>query len=193
MGSTADLTETQEAILDATMSCIVREGLDGTSLRDVAREADVSLGLLSYHFDDRQALIVAAFGLADDRLLDASVASLDGVNESTERVRTFVRGPFYGEFLERDYLALRIALWALARTNDQIEVIEKRTNAHYLKMMATLITEACPDVEPDLARRRAVDVTAIQNGLWINWARYSDRGDLDRGLEICDRIALGTG
>ncbi len=192
MGSTADLTETQEAILNATMSCIVRDGLDGTSLRDVAREAEVSLGLLSYHFDDRKALIVAAFGLANDRLLAASAASLDGVAGPAERVRAFVRGSFHGEFLEREYLALRIALWAISRTDDQIEVIEKRTNAHYLEMMATLISEACPGIEADVARRRAIDVTAMQNGLWINWARYADRHDLDRGLETCDRMALGS-
>jgi len=192
MASPASLTETQEAILDATMSCIVRDGLDGTSLRDVAREADVSLGLLSYHFDDRQALIVAAFGLANDRLLAASVASLDGIDEPEERVRAFVRGSFHGEFLEREYLALRIGLWAISRTDDQIEVIEKRTNADYLEMMATLIAEARPGIESDVARRRAVDVTALQNGLWVNWARYADRDDLDRGLEICDRIALAA-
>ena len=144
MGSSADLTETQEAILDATMSCIVRDGLDGTSLRDVAREADVSLGLLSYHFDDRRALIVAAFGLANDRLLTASIGSLDGIDGPEERVRAFVRGSFHGEFLERDYLALRIAIWAISRTDDQIEVVEKRTNAQYLDTMATVIVEARP-------------------------------------------------
>lgn len=192
MGSTAELTETQEAILDAAMSCIVRDGLDGTSLRDVAREAEVSLGLLSYHFDDRKALIVAAFGLANDRLVDASAASLDGVDEPEERVRAFVRGSFHGEFLERAYLALRIALWAISRTDDEIEVIEKRTNERYLDMMAALISAARPGIDPRVARRRAIDVTAMQNGLWVNWARYADREDLDRGLETCDCIALAA-
>lgn len=190
MGSTADLTETQEAILDATMSCIVRDGLDGTSLRDVAREADVSLGLLSYHFDDRRALIVAAFGLANDRLLAASIGSLDGVEGTEERVRAFVRGSFRGEFLERDYLALRLAIWAISRTDDQIEVVEKSTNARYLDTMARAIAEARPGLDARAARRRAVDVTALQNGLWLNWARYADQADLDRGLDLCDRIAL---
>ncbi len=190
MGSTDELTETQEAILDATMSCIVRDGLDGTSLRDVAREADVSLGLLSYHFDDRRALIVAAFGLATDRLLAASVESLDGVEGATERVQAFVRGSFQREFLESDYLALRVALWAISRTDDQIEAVERRNNSRYLETLATLICEALPDIDTPTARRRAIDVTALQNGLWLNWARYADEVDLDRGLDLCDHIAL---
>lgn len=192
MGSSADLTETQEAILDATMSCIVRDGLDGTSLRDVAREADVSLGLLSYHFDDRRALILAAFGLATDRLLAASLGSLDGVDGAEERVRAFVRGAFHGEFLEREYLALRVALWAISRTDDQIENVEKGHNTRYKETMALLIAEARPGLDSRVAADRATDVTALQNGLWLNWARYTDQAALDRGLRRCDRIALAS-
>lgn len=190
MASTSDLTETQEAILDATMSCIVRDGLDGTSLRDVAEEAEVSLGLLSYHFDDRRALIVAAFVLAADRLLAASLDSIDDVEEPDDRVRSFVRGSFRGEFLEGEYIALRVALWAISRTDDEIEVVEKRNNTRYFDTLTSLIVDALPDIDPNVARQRAVDVTALQNGLWLNWARYADRADLDRGLGVCDRIAL---
>lgn len=188
--STSDLTETQEAILDATMSCIVRDGLDGTSLRDVAREAEVSLGLLSYHFDDRRALILAAFSLATDRLLAASVDSLTGVAGAAERVRAFVRGSFHGQFLEPDYLALRVALWAISRTDDQIEAVEKNHHARYKETMASLIVEARPGLDPRVAADRATDVTSVQNGLWLNWARYADQAALDRGLDHCDRIAL---
>jgi len=190
MGSSANLTETQEAILDATMSCIVRDGLDGTSLRDVAREADVSLGLLSYHFDDRRALIVAAFGLATDRLLAASLESLAGVDGFEARVRAFVRGSFHGQFLEPEYLALRVALWAISRTDDQIEQFERGYNTRYKDTLALLIIEARPGLDPRVAAERATDVTAVQNGLWLNWARYNNQADLDRGLDLCDRIAL---
>lgn len=190
MGSSADLTETQETILDATMSCIVRDGLDGTSLRDVAREADVSLGLLSYHFDDRRALILAAFGLATERLLAASLGMLDGVDDPEERVRAFVRGSFHGEFLERNYLALRVALWAISRTDDQIENVERGYNTRYKDTMALLIVEARPGLDAPVAADRATDVTAVQNGLWLNWARYANQAALDRGLRRCDRIAL---
>ena len=45
----------------AVQSVIVRDGVRGTSMRQVAQEADVSLGLLSYHFDGKDSLIVAAF------------------------------------------------------------------------------------------------------------------------------------
>ena len=82
-----ELTDTQEQILDAAMSCIGRDGIDGASMRNVAREADVSLGLLSYHFDDKRSLIVAAFELSTNRLFEASVGSLGDIEGADDRVR----------------------------------------------------------------------------------------------------------
>lgn len=174
------------------MSCIARDGLDGMSLRDVADEADVSLGLLSYHFADRRSLIVAAFGLATDRLLATSLDSIEGVDGAEARVRTFLRSSFCPEFLEPNYIALRVALWAISRTDNQIEVVEKRFNARYLDSMADLILAARPDLSPLVAAERALDVSGMQNGLWVNWARYFDQAALNRGLDRCELVALGA-
>lgn len=186
----ATLTDTQEQILDATMSCIVRDGIDGASMRNVAREADVSLGLLSYHFDDKRSLIEAAFQLATDRLFDATVDSLDGVDGDDERVRAYVRGAFHGEFIEPDYLALRIALWAISRTDDEIAKVERSMYERYASTLTALIRAARPELSPTEAGDRATDVIVTQNGLWLNWARHQDRVALERGLARCDAIAL---
>ena len=70
--------ETQDVILDAVQSVIVRDGVRGASMRQVALEADVSLGLLSYHFDDKNSLILAAFERATkDCLLYTSPSPRD--------------------------------------------------------------------------------------------------------------------
>lgn len=50
-----------ERILRACLDVIVAEGVDGMSYRKVAAAADVPLGSLTYHFADRDALLVAAF------------------------------------------------------------------------------------------------------------------------------------
>ena len=80
------LTESQEQILDAAMSCISRDGIEGASMRSVAREADVSLGLLSYHFDGKEDLIQAAFQLACDRVFDVTLAAVDATDDASEQV-----------------------------------------------------------------------------------------------------------
>jgi AcrR family transcriptional regulator len=186
-----ELTATQEQILDAAMSCISRDGIDGASMRNVAREADVSLGLLSYHFDDKRSLIVAAFELSTSRLFNASVESLVDVEGAEARVRAYIRGAFRGEFLDPQYLALRLALWAISRTDTEIEIVERHLYERYAEQMTDLIAHAQPNLSPREARDRATDVIVTQNGLWLNWARHADHDDLSRGPARCDVIALG--
>lgn len=184
------LSETQEQILDAVMACIVRDGIDGASMRSVAREADVSLGLLSYHFDDKQSLIESAFQLACDRVLGRSMASIDTDADPAQNVRNFIRSAFHDEFLDAEYLALRLGLWAVSRTDGRIAVVERSLYLRYSDQIVRLITRAVPGLSVADAQHRATDVIVTQNGLWLNWARYRDQLDLERGLRRCEAIAL---
>lgn len=55
--------ETIKAILDATLRVVGKGGVDAVRYREVAREADVPVGTVSYNFPARTDLIRAAFGL----------------------------------------------------------------------------------------------------------------------------------
>lgn len=183
-------SNTQEQILDAVMSVIMREGVSGASMRTVADEADVSLGLISYHFDDKSSLIIAAYRRATERLLAASTAALRAIDDPAERVRAWIRGPFTDEFLAPDYLALRISLWAVARVNHDIAAVERQLYVPYSDRLATLIGLAGPDIPASAIEERVTDILVVQNGLWLNYARYGNRIDLERGLARCESIAL---
>lgn len=68
--STGDLaSERREAILLATVRCIARQGYDGVRLRDVSKEAGVSVGLLQHYFETRDALVDEAITLGNDKLI----------------------------------------------------------------------------------------------------------------------------
>ena len=186
-------TETQEQILDATMSCIVRDGIDGTSLRDVAREADVSLGLLSYHFDDRRALIVAAFGL---RTIGCSRRASARSTASTGP--TIGSGPSSAGRSTASSSRAGVprapcgALGDLTYRRPDRDSSRSATTTRYLDTMARLIARSPARPRPTRRRghRAAVDVTALQNGLWLNWARYARSSGPRSGARSCDRIAL---
>jgi AcrR family transcriptional regulator len=184
------LSGSQEQILDAAMACIVRDGINGASMRNVAREADVSLGLLSYHFDDKRSLIEAAFRLATDRLLDKTSEALHGIDGADERVRAYIRATCHDDFLAADHLALWIAIWAIARTNDEIARVERSMCDPYASQLAALIRAARPCLSVAAATDRACDVIVIQNGLWLDWARHQNTSNLERCLDRCDSIAL---
>lgn len=184
------MSETQEQILDAVQSVIVRDGVRGASMRQVAQEADVSLGLLSYHFDGKDSLIVAAFERATTTLRDASIEASGNVDDPDEKVRAFLRRAFSDEFLDGDYLRLRVSLWAVALTDTDLAKIDAAFYEDYASTLRTLISEARPELDDDEVTIRALDVIAFSNGLWLDWGRFQNPDHLERGLVLCEEIAL---
>lgn len=189
MMSTSD---TQDTILDAVQSVIVRDGVHGASMRQVASEADVSVGLLSYHFDDKDSLIMAAFTRATTDLLDASVSAAAAVEDSDAKVMAFLRGAFSAEFLNSDYLRLRVSLWAVSLTDSELAKVDINYYEEYASSMRDFIAAARPELSADEVARRTGDVIAYTNGLWLDWARFVDDALLERGLQRAEAMALSS-
>lgn len=190
MDERVNRSETQEQILDAVGSVILREGIGGASMRTVAREADVSVGLLSYHFDDKQTLILAVFQRATDRLFDACAGAAEGRDDPAEKFRAFLRGAFIDEFLNGSYLALRIALWALALTEEGVAEVDAEFYERYSSRFRELLSAARPELPETVVADRVQDLIAGSNGLWLNWARWRDDEALERGLRRCEELTL---
>jgi len=184
--------DTQDVILDAVQSVIVREGVRGASMRQVAQEADVSVGLLSYHFDDKESLIMAAFNRATSALRDASIDAAAEHDDADAKVSAFIRGSFRPEFLNSDYLRLRVSLWAVSLTDAELAKVDVGFYHEYTMTLQGLIAKARPALAPAEVLSRTTDVVAYTNGLWLDWARFANDDDLERGLRKAERIALGA-
>lgn len=171
-------------------SVILREGIGGASMRTVAKEAEVSVGLLSYHFDDKQTLILAVFQRATDRLFDACANAEEEHDDPADKFRAFLRGAFTDEFLNGSYLALRIALWALALTEDGVAEVDAEFYERYSSRFRELVSAARPELPEPIVADRVQDLIASSNGLWLNWARWQDNEALERGLKHCEDLTL---
>ena len=55
----AFMQQQRERILDAAYRCFLRKGFRDTSIRDICKEADLSIGAIYNHFDNREAIIRA--------------------------------------------------------------------------------------------------------------------------------------
>lgn len=62
------LGERQQHILNAAITCFIEKGFHATSMRDIARQADVSLGNLYNHFSGKQQLISEVAALEQNEL-----------------------------------------------------------------------------------------------------------------------------
>ena len=69
MPKIVDHAERRAEILEATRRVILKRGLDGVTMRNIAAEVGKSTGLVNHYFDDKGDLLVAA--------LEASHAEFD--------------------------------------------------------------------------------------------------------------------
>ena len=62
--------ERRRDVLRAAVHCLAASGYEAVRLRDIAKQAGVSTGLLQHHFDTREELLEQAFQQASTDLLD---------------------------------------------------------------------------------------------------------------------------
>ncbi|MDG3008077.1 TetR/AcrR family transcriptional regulator [Paludisphaera mucosa] len=93
-------------VVEAACRVIHRKGIQGASLAEIEQEAEVSRGVLTYHFPSKEAIILAVFDATIARMeagADADLAAAKSGWERLETVLDFVlnRKPANDEF---DYL-----------------------------------------------------------------------------------------
>lgn len=177
-----------ERILDATMRVLAREGVAGASMRAVAREAGVAVGLANYYFDDKTSLICAALRRVGDKDLEMVTARPD--LSPADQLRHALRHAADPGFLTPDYLSLRLQLWSLAGVDPRFAEINQDAQRRYLAGLADLLADARPNLDRTEAERRATDILIVQNGVWLTAILISDDAAIERSLQQCEDIAF---
>ncbi|WP_148573591.1 TetR/AcrR family transcriptional regulator [Nocardioides caldifontis] len=178
----------QERILDAVLHLLAEGGISAVSMRAVAREAGVSLGLVNYHYADKTRLIAAALRRIEAQ--DIALLEPDADLAPEERLRKALARVADPEFLTTAYLSLRLQLWALAQAHEEFEQINTDAQKRYRAELARLIRAARPELSRADAARRAADIDVVQNGLWLTALLGLDRRSIARSVERCVSIAL---
>ncbi|WP_025134018.1 TetR/AcrR family transcriptional regulator [Leucobacter sp. PH1c] len=197
----------RERILSACTAVIARNGLAGFRMSDVAREAGVSIGLLPYHFGDRDGLLQAA--------LDEVTASATRRADAVPHARTpaaRLEALLCSEFGEEEEIRAGSTAWNELRAaavfdRDRAAAVARST-ADWQRDVRELVAAAAGDAARAAAAAgdaaagsadRALALTALVEGLSGRWltgqitaeeAQASVRATL-AGLGLAD-AARGT-
>ena len=78
--------QTKSAIIDAALDLFEEVGFEATTMRAIAKRADVSVGNAYYYFDSKDQLIQGFYDRAAERHLAVSTERLDGVTDLAARI-----------------------------------------------------------------------------------------------------------
>ena len=100
------------AIVRATIRCLARDGYSGLTMRKVAREAEVSQGILHYYFADKRAILVAALEAVAADLDQRVVAAQDrGPKDARARLLALVEACLRLAVEERAFWTVFVEFW----------------------------------------------------------------------------------
>ena len=77
---------TRQALLDVSLELFIRRGYAGTTVRDIAKKAGISVGLMFHYFSSKQALLEAHIETVE-RGLDSVAAILNSSETSIDTFR----------------------------------------------------------------------------------------------------------
>jgi AcrR family transcriptional regulator len=176
-------------ILDGVLRVLARKGISGVSMRAVAREAEVAVGLMNYYFDDKQAMIAAALERIGEQ--DVAMVEHDDETEPEDALRVALGRVGDSDLLNVDYLGLRLQLWSLAAVDERYAEINHKAQLRYLDGLRALLSAARPDIDEATVAAKAAEILVTQNGMWLTTILIDDADLRAQALMRCERIAFG--
>ncbi len=176
-----------QLVIEAAVRVLVRDGLDGLSVRRVATEADVSIGAVQHHFRTKDVLLVAA---ADHVTAQFQTRAEQRTREAAEHdgpVAAFLAFCLLlANAADGDTAPSVVWLWFAAKATQEGPVADAFTTgwSQTEAYLGELIGDVFPHREPD---DEAPQLLALLDGLAVARAAEPGRMPATRAAGIVGR------
>lgn len=168
--------DSKEAIMQATIELIEEnsEHLDEITVREICKRADVGLGLVNYHFGNKDKLIEQCV----ERIINGIVEQFQSIREKTESFTPFEKLEYLGnmtlDFLFEHYAVSRISILTDMQSPKEGDNTH-RTYAAYLPLVA-----ACrPDWNESTVKRKTLYLITIMQQIFLRHETVSQMLGID--------------
>ena len=120
----AELSATQQKILDTASSVFAEKGFAGARVDEIARRAQVNKAMLYYHVGNKQALYNAVLARNFDRVEEALTDALGKGGTAIERIEAMITGFARSLKFLPDHPRIVLREFASAGSNLQRDVLE---------------------------------------------------------------------
>jgi AcrR family transcriptional regulator len=163
-------SDRREALVDAAIESLKRYGYEGLSVRRIAAEAGVSIGLINHHFPNKDTLVAESYRTFSRRLaanFEQAVAAAGA--DPRARLRAYFDSFFSGPNLDPQVLTAWVVYWSLVQVSPEMRAVRDAEGRGYGEVLGRLLS--------DLARSRGAanldlgnavtGLTAFLDGLWL--------------------------
>jgi TetR/AcrR family transcriptional repressor of bet genes len=186
---TATREKRRQQLVNATMKCIARKGMGGTTLGDVAKEAGLSQGIVNLHFESKENLLNETLRfIADDykaqfnRVLDKSEP------DAASKLHALMKLDLRPSILERRKLAVWFAFWGEVKSRPRYREVCEKSDEYYDEILSSLCDEIISEGSYKNVSSAAVTtvLTSVTNGMWLSYLISPKRFDHQNATNAVD-------
>lgn len=163
-------------LIEATISCIAKYGISGTTLARVTDLAGLSLGLANFHFASKDVLFNETLRFLASEHRDhwqrAAKASEAG---DMDRLLAILDSFFHLKICSRKKLSVWFAFFGEASNRSSylsvLEDLDKEVYAEILRLIGNIAAEGQSNSETNAI---ALAIVALMDGLWLNMLLYPE-------------------
>jgi AcrR family transcriptional regulator len=156
-------------LIEATIDSLAKRGYSETTMADVADGAGLSRGIVNFHFESKEKLLVATLQhMADEYAAHWRTALQKAGPDPARQLSTLVAADFDRSICNKRKLAAWCAFWGEAKSRPTYQALCGARDAAYqnvfIDLCAVLKEEAGYDYEPQVI---ALALSVMLEGLWL--------------------------
>lgn len=161
----------RQQLIDSTIESIAKRGFSETTLADVASGAGLSRGIVNFHFESKDQLLVETLRFVSEEYRQNWQKALAKAGDSAiERLLSLIEADFDPAVCNRKKVAVWYAFWGEAKSRPTYLKLCADRDQDYGEMMRGLIQDIVeegpyPAIDPDLV---VTGIAAMTDGLWLD-------------------------
>lgn len=175
---------------------LARKGVDGTTMVDIAHEANVTTGMITHYFDSKRDIIAAALSLVFERTEERFE---ELIQEGEDRLYSILMESLPIDRTRRDECAVWVSFWGKVSTDARLAGINRGLHEHAMELYARAMRAAWPEStqwNDDVFQAVHTSILNVLNGLTASavtspasWPAWRQREALRLHLSLLHRWA----
>ncbi len=156
-------------LIEATIDSLARRGYAETTMANVAEGAGLSRGIVNFHFESKEKLLVATLQhMAEEYAAHWRSALAKAGEDPAKRLKALVSADFDRAICTRRKIAAWCAFWGEAKSRPTYQALCGARDDRYQDLLAELCGALIAEGRYDLdARQTALGLDALLEGLWL--------------------------
>ena len=159
----------QQQLIEATIDSLAKRGYSDTTLANVADGAGLSRGIVNFHFESKEKLLVSTLQFMADEYANHWNTALEKAGpRAADKIWALVNADFDRRICTKRKLAAWCAFWGEAKSRPTYQALCGASDLNYQQTFVELCTELKADgdyaYDPE---PMALGICSMMEGLWF--------------------------